>query len=248
MLPSSWWAPRATRPPILGRMRVVPKIGGPGAALITCMARHCHARLASRWQSQPTRPTAAHTTFVACGRRLRRGRPGAAHLRRLAVGALAQHCRHPGACCSQWNMQVALCALVFGARAPTAAPIAPATCLSSVLRPAVSHRAAAPALSKLRAMGAATLQSWTSDRQWRCAPRCLRRAAPPPRNCAFQGTMSRTTAEQIIWTDRDCAPDRIPTQCKQTATDKLQVRPEPTRPRQLTRTLSKMEPLCAEYN
>ena len=33
-----------------------------------------------------------------------------------------------------------------------------------------------------------------------------------------------------------------PTECKQTATDKLQVRPEPTRPRQLTRTLSKMGP------
>ncbi len=65
MLPS-WWARRATRPPILGRMRVVPKIGGPGAAPITCMARHCHARLASRWQSQPTRPTAAHTTDATC--------------------------------------------------------------------------------------------------------------------------------------------------------------------------------------
>ena len=174
------------------------------------MARHCHARLA---QSQPTRPTAAHTHDVcrlrshAASREARRStlaqargrRAGAAWLSTVATrgGVVAN-----GTCKSHF---------VHWFSAPVRQQQHPSrprhACPVSF---ALHFRTALPRLlcqnSRPRAQ---TLQSWTSDRQWPRAPRCLRRAARPQRNCAFQGTMSRTTAEQIIWTDRDCAPDRM---------------------------------------
>ena len=51
--------------------------------------RRCSAGLALEGPAHSSR-------WAPCGHRLRRGRPGAPHLRRLAVGALAQHCGHPG--------------------------------------------------------------------------------------------------------------------------------------------------------